>query len=648
MAKRVKLNPYRLILQWTILLILAYMVIRPFVDKSYVADFEAYCPFGGIQAFSSFLANNSLACSMTTTQIFMGLALVLGVILVSKLFCSHICPIGSITEWLSRMGRRLKLNFEIKGFADRALRVLKYSLLFVTFYFTVTSSELFCRTFDPYYAVFSGFSSDVVLSYAIMALFLAIPGSFFVRQFWCRYVCPLGAISNIFSHSFVFIGITLIYFLLVLVLKVPIHWIWLLGTLTVAGLVLEIFKVQVKGFSIFRITRNADTCTSCKLCDKACSMSLSISKSESVKDVDCHLCGDCVASCPEENTLRIVRLKAVKTNEHSPKKRTLLWIPSAVTVVLIILGLGFAEKIQIPTISVMWGSNKQIEEAAIFEQSGLASIKCFGSSMSFANHMKELHGILGVETYVSDKSVRIFYDDNEISEEDIKRAMFTPIKKLYSSPISTSDSIAICETAIDQFFDPNDAMLLGIRFSQINGILSMETSFGEPVRALIYYLPDKVNIESIKNLIEEESAEWEEEGEHYSMKTDFRVASIDEVGRMSLKDYLLKMYEPINLTFNDFESYSAKELDTVVFSFPQAADPKLTDMPWYLLSHISLDRGVVSFDVIPGNTGFDLSLKFVKGRTDYQTIKRELNEEKLTVYLNDGTLDSMSNPFKFE
>ncbi|HCT70424.1 MAG TPA: hypothetical protein DF409_04575, partial [Bacteroidales bacterium] len=60
MARTRKKNYYRLTLQWIIVTLLAYMLVRPFVDRSYVADFEAYCPFGGLQALSSFLANNSL------------------------------------------------------------------------------------------------------------------------------------------------------------------------------------------------------------------------------------------------------------------------------------------------------------------------------------------------------------------------------------------------------------------------------------------------------------------------------------------------------------------------------------------------------------------------------------------------------------
>lgn len=92
MAKAKRNNKYRMALQWTVFGLLVLMLIRPLFDRSYIADIEAYCPFGGIQAFGSYLASNTLACTMTTSQIGMGLALIAGIFLFSKLFCSHICP----------------------------------------------------------------------------------------------------------------------------------------------------------------------------------------------------------------------------------------------------------------------------------------------------------------------------------------------------------------------------------------------------------------------------------------------------------------------------------------------------------------------------------------------------------------------------
>ncbi len=648
MAKKVKLNPYRRGLQWTVLLLLVYLLVRPLIDRTYIADFEAYCPFGGLQAFSSFLTNNSLACSMTTTQIFMGFGLLVGIILISKLFCSYICPIGTFTEWLGRLGKKFKLNIDIKGWPDQLLRVFKYALLFITFYFSVTSSELFCKTFDPYYAVFSGFSSDVVMSYAAMALFLTIPGSFFIRQFWCKYVCPLGAASNIFAYSYVFIGITAVYALLVVVFKVSISWLWLLGALTLAGVILESFKIKMSGLSIFKVSRNVDTCTSCKLCDKACPMAIKVSVVEKVDNIDCHLCGDCVASCPEKNTLSITGSKLLNKNIDDKKvKHPLLWIPAAAVVVLVVVGLAFAERVHIPTISIKWGDATRLKEAGIYEQAGLSSIKCFGSSMSFANHMKEMDGVLGVETYVSDNSIRVYYDANVLSKEDIKRGIFTPVKRLFDAPSSNQSMIAVCEAAIDQFFDPNDAELLSIRFMQHEGIMSMQTQFGEPVHALIYYNPDLITIPEIRTLIEEKRVSWETEGVLNEAKTSFKVATITEKEPITLKQYIDRLYDQVSMTFNSRETYSADQLETIEYDFPQGADPTLTDMPWYLLSHLSNNRGIVAFETQSSDKGMIINLTVVKALIIKEEVTALINSPQLNVHLSDGTTQTLKNPYRF-
>ena len=634
MAKAVKKNYYRLSLQWLVFILLGYMVVRPLIDKAYTADFEAYCPFGGLQAFSSFLVNNSLACSMTTTQIAMGIGLILGIFIFSKLFCSYICPIGTFTEWLGRMGRRWKMNFTVTGLADRLLRIFKYAVLFITFYYSVTSSELFCKTFDPYYAVFSGFSSDVVLSYAIMSLFLAIPGSFFIRQFWCKYFCPLSAASNIFTYGYVFLGLTGVYILLTMVIGLSIGWVWLLGALSLAGVLLETTKLKSFGMPFFKITRNADTCTSCTLCDKACPMAIKISDKPRVDHIDCHLCGDCITRCPEKDTLQINR-------------RNLSWLPALATILLVIAGLVFAAFTDIPTINIRWGTPEQIKEAGVYRQSGLASIKCFGSSMSFANHMKELPGVLGVETYVSDHSVKVLFDKSVLSEENIRQAIFTPVSSLIAAPLSGLKSVSVAEASIDQFFDPKDARLLGIRFEQHKGILAVQTVFGEPVHALIYYDKRYCNIGTISSLIEEKRVTWISEGETQAAETDFKVASIIGKDDALLSDYLNLMYKPVAMSFNGYDQYAPKQLDSLDLDFPGAADPALTDMPWYLLSHASNDKGVVKFSTLFTDSGIRLSVVFVPAITDRDKIISLLNQPVMKVHMSDGTLQTLDNPFHF-
>jgi len=125
-----------------------------------------------------------------------------------------ICPVGSISEWLGKLGDKWKVRRTISGLSDKILRSLKYILLFITFYISVTTSELFCKWFCPYFSVTSGFNPDVDIFMATVALVIVIFGSIFFRLFWCKYLCPINAISNIFRFFYIFVGITGVYFLI--------------------------------------------------------------------------------------------------------------------------------------------------------------------------------------------------------------------------------------------------------------------------------------------------------------------------------------------------------------------------------------------------------------------------------------------------
>jgi polyferredoxin len=237
--KTQKTNWPRITIQGGIILFILILFFVPGLFNKTAPDFEAYCPFGGLQALGSYLLNQALSCTMTSAQIVMGVILLIGVILFSKLFCSFICPIGTVSEWLGKLGDKFKMRLTIKGITDKILRSLKYVLLFITLYFTLQSNELFCKKFDPYYALASGFDSDVVLLYAIIAIAVVILGSVFIRLFWCKYLCPLGAISNIFKFSLFFVATMGIY-LVLLRFGLEISYVWPLAVACAGGYVIEL------------------------------------------------------------------------------------------------------------------------------------------------------------------------------------------------------------------------------------------------------------------------------------------------------------------------------------------------------------------------------------------------------------------------
>ena len=114
-------NPIRIGFQLVVLGLIGYVAIRPLFGGGYVADFEAYCPFGGLSSFMSRLNKGTMSCTMSEVQVMLGFGLLLGVLVIGKLFCSYLCPIGSITEWLGKSAwsdRAIALLEDIWQYAD--------------------------------------------------------------------------------------------------------------------------------------------------------------------------------------------------------------------------------------------------------------------------------------------------------------------------------------------------------------------------------------------------------------------------------------------------------------------------------------------------------------------------------------------------
>ena len=626
-------NFYKKGLQWLIIAMLGYMVVRLFVDPDYIADFEAYCPVGGMQAFASFLVNDTLACSMTETQIFMGIMLIAGVVIFAKLFCSYICPLGTFTEWLGKIGDKFNACYTISGFADRALRILKYGLLFATFYFSVKTSELFCKTFDPYYAAFTGFGYDVVFWYAFPALLITIAGAVFIRQFWCKYLCPLGAATNVFTYAIPVAGVIAV-FLLLNAIGLEISWIWQLAAISILGFILE--SVRLKGwiFPPLKITRHASTCTACISCDLACPMGLEISTVHRVEHIDCHLCGECLYACPEIDTLQINR-------------RERKWLPASATVTMFLIGILLANTVELPTINIRWGEEQKLEAAAIYSHSGLKNVKCYGSSMSFASKMKQVPGVLGVETYVQSHTVKVFYDPQELTAEELKQSLFTPSKTMLKVPEEETDPIAVLGVGIDKLFDSFDIYYLTQKLAQTEGVYGFSTEFGEPVHAKIYYSPEKVSSERLKEVIEEPELTYTNRGKAFTVGVNFQVVHTGDTLPMIGKDAFFKaLFDRFNISFNEYERRKRDELAVYRIPMPQAADAALRRSLMSLVSHVSADSSIVRFQTIYTDQPY-AEISYLKDKISEDRILKTLRTDTMTVHYRNGKTGRVLNPFKF-
>ena len=629
-------NKIRFTLQLLFLGAIGYVAIRPVFDSGFLRDFEKYCPFGGIASLASKLNQGTMACTMGEVQVALGVGLLFGALIVGKLFCSYVCPIGSIGEWLGKLGAKLKVRMQMPGFLDRPARSLKYVLFFLTVYFTMTTSELFCKKFDPYFATANLFGNrDSVLYFAIPALAIAVLGSIFFRLFWCRYLCPLGAVSNIFMNV-AGAGTVIIAFVIAKMAGATLSYVWLIGGLALSGLVLELGFLRSFFTPIPRITRNKETCTDCGSCDKHCPQGIAVSKYEKVNHLDCTLCADCIYSCPGRNTLTIQR------------RKNLVYLPPVAVVALAVLSLGASTMLDFTTLAKRWDNFSSLKKVEVYKRTGLKQVKCYGSSMALKAKLETVEGIVGLDTYASSHSVRIYYDPARISEAKVEASLFSSTREqVRAIPTPPPKTFSVYEVGVYKLFDAYDFLYLLHSLKQDEGVYGFETRYGEPVRVSVFFDPEKTGASNIIRRIEAKEVQLPvNQGKGVNtVKINFATEGKGKVsGQATLSEFKQRMFKTYDCEFNGYSSHKQAQLSAFVFPMPEAAVLRFRRAFGLLSSHLSADNGVVRFstrffDVPSGIVLFDPSA------TDVEKLKKALSQPKLTVFLTSNKTKEFTNPF---
>jgi polyferredoxin len=236
-------------------------VIRP-------PGIEAFLPISSLISFKYWLVTG-IFNPIHPSGLIIFLAILATAILLKRGFCSWVCPFGLLTEYLNRLHRFIfRKDIKVPRWLDYPLRSLKYLLLF--FFIWAIIIKMNVRDLD--YFIYSPYNmvADIkmlhfftnISAFACWVLVALLVLSILIRNFWCRYLCPYGA---------------------------------LLGGLSF--------------ISIFKIHRNETSCTRCRQCTRTCPVDINVHKTSGVISDECHACLKCVAVCPEKDTLYISSAK---------------------------------------------------------------------------------------------------------------------------------------------------------------------------------------------------------------------------------------------------------------------------------------------------------------------------------------------------
>jgi len=264
---------------------------------------DGFLPISSMMSFYLFLMTGELHLAHQA-GVFIFFGIVLMSLVVGKSFCSWLCPVGFLSELIGDFGQKIfKKKIKLPKFLDYPLRTLKYLMLGFLFYSVFfLMSTLAVKSFldSPYnlvsdikmyyfFADISGFSL-IVITFLFL---LSIP----VRNFWCRYLCPYGALLGILNF-----------------------------------------------LSPTKIKRNPVSCTDCGLCNKACPSFIKVDKVKTVLSDECTSCFNCIDACPVADTLDLKSVFPVKKKIN--KRYAAIGI---VSIFLIVTGIGM--------FSGKWGNN---------------------------------------------------------------------------------------------------------------------------------------------------------------------------------------------------------------------------------------------------------------------------------------------------
>lgn len=343
------------------------------------ANAERWCPFGGVESLYTYAREGNMPCSLGTSNFCILGGVIVMTLLVRRAFCSYLCPLGALSEWLRALGRKLRLPaLRAPRGADRVLSLGKYAVLGLVLYLTWRAGELLFRGFDPCYALISRHGTDITFwAYGVSGTLAA--ASLFVMLPLCRWLCPFAAVLHLFSRP-----------------------------------------------GLMRIKRTEALCTDCRRCSRACPMAIPVHELAQVTAPRCTSCMNCVDACPHRNPSALVWGLPGRSTRHWPQA-------ALVAVLLACTGGAVAVDYAFPVPSFS-ASRGEPPAMAATVRLGVRGLDCRGrGNMLFhlfldRDDVYALSGYLKADAWPGPGYARldVTYDPSRANEEAVKLAITEP------------------------------------------------------------------------------------------------------------------------------------------------------------------------------------------------------------------------------
>jgi len=120
-------------------------------------------------------------------------------VLWGRLYCGRICAFGSMTQLLDKIVPA-RLRFEVPRRLEQRASMIKYVLLgAVVLYFLITNDILIYRYVEPFWMFSRQASTGMWIGLGVLLV-----ATIFVRNLYCRFLCPVGAFLGLLSNLTVF------------------------------------------------------------------------------------------------------------------------------------------------------------------------------------------------------------------------------------------------------------------------------------------------------------------------------------------------------------------------------------------------------------------------------------------------------------